>query len=231
MTALPTAARDREIRIPADSEGQKAALDSFDGLLPDESLVIVAAAEPRELLNLLQVERKGTFEWSLLEAGPATFRVELTRRRAERGASREVGEALAWDHDRLDALEQRAFERLEAGDAAGAGAAWAEFAVGLKRHIRFEDEILFPTFEERVGMPPGAGPTAVMRAEHREIEALIEAIGRALAGNGAAVPLRAELHALLGQHNMKEEHVLYPATDQALAPAERDALVARIQAS
>ncbi len=157
--------------------------------------------------------------------------MELTRRPAERGAAREIGEALAWDHDRLDALERRAFEQLEAGDAAGAQAAWAEFAVGLKRHIRFEEDILFPAFEERVGMPPGAGPTAMMRAEHRDIETLIEAIGRALAGKGAALPLRAELHALLGHHNMKEERVLYPATDQALAPAERDALVARIQAS
>jgi len=70
-----------------------------------------------------------------------------------------------------------------------------------------------------------------MRAEHRDIEALIEEIGQALAGEGAALPLRAELHRVLGEHNVKEERMLYPATDQVLQPEERDALVGRIQAS
>lgn len=70
-----------------------------------------------------------------------------------------------------------------------------------------------------------------MRDEHREIERTIDAIGRAFSGDGAALPLRAELHRLLGQHNLKEEGVLCPATDQCLDPEGRDALVARIQAS
>ena len=80
-------------------------------------------------------------------------------------------------------------------------------------------------------MPPAAGPTAVMRSEHREIERLIGAIGQALTGGEAPLLLRAALHRVLGEHNLKEERMLYPATDQALAPEERDALVARIQAS
>jgi regulator of cell morphogenesis and NO signaling len=231
MTATPAATLAVAVRLPADTGSHDAALDSFDALLPGQSVVVVAEREPRELLQRLQADRKGTFEWSLLEAGPSTFRVELTRRSAEPGASREVGEALAWDHDRLDAIEKRAFDHLEAGDVDGARAAWNEFAVGLRRHIRFEEEILFPTFEARVGVSPEAGPTAVMRGEHRDIEALIEAVGRALGGDDAPLPLRAELHHVLGQHNLKEERVLYPVTDQVLAPAERDALVGRIQAS
>jgi uncharacterized protein (DUF2249 family) len=206
-------------------------LDAFDALATGESLVVVAEREPRELLRRLQAERKGMFEWSVLEGGPPAFRIQITRRGADRGAGREVSEALAWDHDRLEALDQQAFERLAAGDGAGALAAWGEFNVGLRRHIRFEEELLFPTFEERLGIPPAAGPTAVMRAEHREIEALLEKIGQALAGSGAPLPLRAELHRVLGEHNVKEEQVLYPATDEALLPEERDELVGRIQAS
>ena len=34
----------------------------------------------------------------------------------------------------------------------------------------------------------------------------------------------------LGGHDVKEKRVLHPATDQALPPPERDALVAGIQA-
>ncbi len=53
MTAMPAAARGREIRVPPDPKWQKAALDSFDGLLPGESLIVLASAKPREFLNLL----------------------------------------------------------------------------------------------------------------------------------------------------------------------------------
>jgi len=208
-----------------------AALAAFDALSAGQSVVIRAGREPRELLSRLQAERQGTFEWSLLEAQPSCCRVQLTRRAANRGARREVTEALAWDHDRLDELEQQAFNLLAGGDRAAAQAAWSEFTVGLRRHIRFEEELLFPAFEERLGVTPAAGPTAVMCSEHREIERLIGAIGQALTGGEAPLLLRAALHRVLGEHNLKEERVLYPATDHALDPEERDALVARIQAS
>lgn len=208
-----------------------AALAAFDALSAGQSLVIRAGREPRELLSQLQAERKGTFEWSLLEAQPSCCRVQLTRRAANRGARRELTEALAWDHDRLDELEQQAFNLLAGGDRAGAQAAWSEFTVGLRRHIRFEEALLFPAFEEGLEVTPEAGPTAVMCAEHREIERLIEAIGQALVAGEAPLPLRSALHRVLGEHNLKEERMLYPATDQVLDPEERDALVARIQAS
>src|SRR5262249_36065605 len=117
------------------------------------------------------------------------------------------------------------------GNAAGAREAWAEFELGLRRHIGFEESILFPEFERATGTPPGVGPTLVMKIEHRRIEALLESIGRALAGDAAPWPLRAEPHEVLGAHNAKEEGVLYPMTDGSLGEAESDALVARIQAS
>jgi regulator of cell morphogenesis and NO signaling len=219
------------IRLGPATTGCGEALESFDALAPGQSLEVSLEGEPRELLLRLQAERKGMFEWSLLEAGPSSCRIHLTRRAAGRGASREVSEALAWDHDRLDALEREAFECLALGDEARARAAWSEFSVGLRRHIRFEEDLLFPTFEARLGVPREAGPTAVMRIEHRRIEGLIDSIGQAMSGEGEALSLRAGLHDVLGQHNAKEEAVLYPATDRALGPEERDDLVARFQAT
>jgi uncharacterized protein (DUF2249 family) len=226
-----TAARLIDVRQLHDPSCCRSILDAFDALAPGESLVVVAPHEPRELLRRLQSDRKGLFEWSPLEASPSCFRTEISRRAAERGARREIMEALAWDHDRLDALGQAAFEFFACGETGEAQDRWREFTLGLKRHIRFEEEILFPAFEGRAGISPTNGPTAVMREEHREIERTIDAIGRAFSGDGAALPLRADLQRLLGQHNLKEERVLYPATDQSLDPEERDALVARIQAS
>ena len=229
MTTSPSVLR--VVDLEAEPMDCLAAIEAFDALSAGQSLVIRAPREPRELLSQLQAERKGAFEWSPLEARPGCCRVQLTRRTANRGALRDVTEALAWDHDRLDELEKQAFNRLAVGDRAAAQAAWSEFTVGLRRHIRFEEELLFPAFEERLGVTPAAGPTAVMRGEHREIERLIEAIGQAFTGGEAAGPLRLALHRVLGEHNLKEERMLYPTTDQALDPEERDALVARIQAS
>jgi uncharacterized protein (DUF2249 family) len=231
MTTTGLAGPTIEMRGLTEQEWSDAALDAFDTLAPGESLTLVGDSPPLGLLGRLQAERKGSFEWSPLSSGPSVFRTEVTRRSAKPGALRGVMEALAWDHDRLEALEKRTFERLAAGDKPGAELAWSDFTVGLKRHIRFEEGILFPAFEERLGFSQGSGPTAVMRFEHRGIEALIDAIGRALGGNGDATQLRSELRGLLGGHNLKEERVLYPGTDRALAPEEADALVARIQGS
>jgi len=82
------------------------------------------------------------------------------------------------------------------------------------------------------GLPPQGGPTGVMRAEHREIEALLEALADVVGLKGrAAESLREQLQAVLGAHNMKEENVLYPGIDRLLGKQESDALVRRIQAS
>jgi uncharacterized protein (DUF2249 family)/hemerythrin superfamily protein len=204
---------------------------TVDSLAPGDALVVLTDHAPRSLLRHLQSDRAGVFEWSPLEEGPPVWRTEITRRRAEPGSLRGVTEALSWDHDRLDEIEKRAFEAFGGGDTAGAISAWKEFVHGLKRHIRFEEEILFPAFEEKTGVPPAAGPTAVMRVEHRQIQGLLDAIAAALEGATDALPLRARLHRVLGDHNMKEERVLYPATDQTLDEEGRDALVRRIQQS
>lgn len=226
--AAPRVMDVREMQGPNHCEAVVAA---FDALAPGEALVVVSGHVPRRLLGRLQEERKGQFEWSPLEGGPERYRTEIVRRPAEAGTLRGVNEALAWDHDRLEEVEARAFGHFEAGDSAAARETWAEFSFGLRRHIGFEEAILFPAFEQGTGMSPDAGPTAVMRHEHRRIEELLDAIGSALAGAGAPQPLRAELHRVLGEHNMKEEQILYPMTDNCLQAEDRDALVARIQAS
>lgn len=226
-----TADRVIDVRALEGPDHCPAVLGAFDLLAPGEALVVVSDHAPRKLLRHLQADRKGEFEWSPLEARPGHFRTEIARRDAKRQALRGVREALAWDHDRLEAIEDRAFRLYAAGDATAARAAWAEFDLGLRRHIRFEEDILFPTFDRVTAMPPGAGPTLVMRMEHLRIGELLEAIGGALHGAGAPLPLRSELHRVLGEHNEKEELVLYSMTDQSLGAAESDALVARIQAN
>lgn len=204
----------------------------FDAAPGGARLRMRGEQDPAPLLDWLLRERRGRFEWSPLarETGGA-WRIEVLKRPAGAALKRAVNEALSWDHDRLDALEADAFAARAAGDGVRAAALYADFAAGLRRHIGFEERVLFPEFEAIAGMPPHAGPTAVMRAEHREIETLLAAIAAAIAtADGRAEPLRARFHAVLGDHNDKEEQVLYPATDEGLDEARRDELVRRIQA-
>jgi uncharacterized protein (DUF2249 family) len=206
-------------------------LAAFDGLATGESLVVVNDHKPKGLLLHLQQQRPGQFEWSPLEQGPEIFRIEVTKREAAAATLRGVNEALSWDHDRLDALEAEAFAARRAGEHERAVAAYHLFALGLRRHIAFEEALLFPEFEARTGFGTDQGPTAVMRAEHRQIESLVGEIELAIDDPTASTEgLRQRLHDILGGHNFKEEQVVYPGTDRRLEAEEADALVRRIQA-
>ncbi len=229
MTHLVTAERALDVRGRSAEDAAAEALAWFDSLGPAERFVLVGADTGGETLRLLQAERPAAFEWSPLQSGPPIWRTEIARSEASR-AARGINETLSWDHDRLDDLEAAAFHARAAGDLAAAFDLYSEFALGLRRHIGFEEDLLFPAFEAGSGMPATAGPTAVMRAEHREILRLLEEIEVGIGDAAAPVAsLRASFHAVLGEHNVKEEQVLYPAVDQLLQDDGADALVRRIQ--
>ena len=58
---------------------------------------------------------------------------------------------MAADHDGLDGLFKE-FQKASHSGPAEAKKLFSEFSFGLKRHIVWEEEILFPPFEERTGM-------------------------------------------------------------------------------
>ena len=125
------------------------------------------------------------------------------------------------DHDRLDELF-KTFQKLKRADFAKAKEAFKAFKFGLQRHIVWEEDVLFPLWEEKTGMSEG-GPTFVMRVEHRQIGQQLEAIhGKVADQNPDSDQEEQALLDLLGSHNMKEERVLYPAIDQLTSAEERE---------
>ncbi len=56
-------------------------LSLFDGLAVGESLVVVNDHLPNGLRAHLEGLRPGAFAWTVLEAGPVVFRVEVRRTR------------------------------------------------------------------------------------------------------------------------------------------------------
>ncbi len=124
------------------------------------------------------------------------------------------------DHDRLDELF-RNFQQMKRTDFSQAKTFFKEFKFGLQRHIVWEEEILFPLFEQKTGISHG-GPTDVMRGEHRVIKSYLEDIhDKVKAQNPDTDTEELALLEILSAHNQKEEMILYPAIDRSVTSAER----------
>ncbi|HEX5543980.1 MAG TPA: hemerythrin domain-containing protein [Nitrospira sp.] len=127
------------------------------------------------------------------------------------------------DHDRLDEL-LKTFQTSKRSDFSKAKEAFREFKVGLQRHIVWEEELLFPMWEEKTGMIED-GPTPVMRFEHSQIKQLLDAIHQKVEGQNLETDQEEQaLLNLLSSHNRKEERALYPAIDNVTDGDERAAV-------
>ncbi|NLD54067.1 MAG: hemerythrin domain-containing protein [Burkholderiaceae bacterium] len=128
------------------------------------------------------------------------------------------------DHRRCDAHFVAAEEAVLAGDWEAAGAAFRRYGDALDAHLAMEEEVLFPAFEEETGMT--GGPTAMMRAEHRELRSLVRRVQDALTHREVEAWLGSSemLRILAQQHDLKEEGVLYPMMDRALAGRQDELL-------
>ena len=96
---------------------------------------------------------------------------------------------------------------------------WQTFVNELETHLQSEEEILFPKFEAATGMT--SGPTAVMRMEHGQMRSLVTQISASLNEKNKSEYLSAAetLMVLMQQHNMKEEMMLYPMSEQHIPDA------------
>lgn len=133
---------------------------------------------------------------------------------------------MSQDHDRLDAILTKV--RSER-DSTQAEDLFAQFNAGLRAHIDWEEKILFPPFEARMGMVD-SGPTAVMRGEHRQIETHLDEIRATLATDGVERAIDG-LVGVLAPHNQKEEGILYPWLDRSLREEEVSELLDQIRAT
>jgi hemerythrin-like domain-containing protein len=99
--------------------------------------------------------------------------------------------------------------------------AWQGFERAMRCHFAREEELLFPAFERATGQ--AGGPTTVMRMEHDQIRALLGQLEAALVGEDGDrfLGLSDTLMVLMQQHNMKEEQILYPMSEQMIPDIER----------
>lgn len=137
---------------------------------------------------------------------------------------------LTEDHHRCDELFARAEARVSQADWVQADRDFSEFFQAQEHHFGFEEQELFPAFEEATGNR--RGPTLVMRLEHEQMRTLFRDMQERLRhqDTGGYLGQSETLLILMQQHNMKEEHMLYHMAEQALGD-KGPALVARLRQS
>lgn len=218
-----------DVRALEPKERHKGIFDKYNALGSGEAFILVNDHDPKPLLYQFQAEHYGEFEWWPLESGPEVWRVQVGKGLVA-PAMKTLAGYMQTDHLRLDAIMARFKVSLKDGNLDEALTHFKEFDLGLRRHIKVEEELLFPAFEEKTGMKD-AGPTMVMRMEHEEIR---DSLGRTLdatkASDADAASKASEtLVNYLTDHNMKEENVLYPELDACVNDAERIEAIKKAQ--
>src|SRR5574340_379709 len=138
-------------------------------------------------------------------------------------------EFLGSDHRSCDDLFASAEAAAAQKNWDSARSLFDRFLAAMAHHLAMEEQVLFPAFEARMGN--SMGPTQVMRMEHEQMRALFQDMARAAADadRNGYLGLSETLNMLMQQHNLKEENMLYPMSDQMLGD-QRDGLIGSMQA-
>jgi len=133
------------------------------------------------------------------------------------------------DHRACDDLFASAEVAVAQKNWDSARSLFERFQKAMAHHLAMEEAVLFPAFEARTGMR--TGPTEVMRMEHEQMRGLLQEMAGAVANADESryLGLSETLNMLMQQHNLKEENMLYPMSDQVLGD-ERDSLIRAMEA-
>lgn len=129
-----------------------------------------------------------------------------------------IKQFMSQDHKDCDLLFAKAESAVSAEDWTAANQKFNEFIAAMEHHLGFEEQTLFPAFEEATGMR--MGPTEMMRMEHDQMRVLFAEMRDALERQHSDdyLDIADTLLVLMQQHNMKEEQILYNMMDQNLSP-------------
>jgi len=132
------------------------------------------------------------------------------------------------DHRDCDERWVEVENAIEGGDSATIQASWEAFDRLQRHHLDMEEQVMFPAFEEATGMT--SGPTMMMRMEHDQMRGLLEQMTNVMQGGDfqGLLDLGDTLLMLVQQHNQKEEGMLYPMANSALA-ADWEALKEKLE--
>lgn len=140
-----------------------------------------------------------------------------------------VSTYLTSDHRRCDDVFIDMEQCVSGGRWEDAQTRLQEFSDGVEHHFAMEETVLFPAFEKATGN--SAGPTGVMKGEHRQIREILQVLRAALGMRDTVSFLgnSETLNIMIQQHNAKEESILYLMADRVLAGQQQELLAAMHQ--
>ena len=133
-----------------------------------------------------------------------------------------ISQFMTDDHRRCDEVFADAEAAVDQGDWETAAKVTNEFLDAMESHFRMEEDVLFPALENKTGMAMGA--TQVMRQEHDQMRELINErrIAEEEKEEDHCQAASETLMILMQQHNMKEEGIVYPMSDEQLSEETPD---------
>lgn len=136
-----------------------------------------------------------------------------------------ISDYLTSDHRRCDDYFAAAEEFAAKRDWVAAIASFELFHSTMAHHFETEEQVLFPAFERETGNTQG--PTQMMRMEHEQMRELFARMAAAVTAKDADeyAGLSETLLIMLQQHNLKEEQVLYPMSEQAFGARSGEVLL------
>lgn len=139
-----------------------------------------------------------------------------------------ITHTLTHEHTKCDALFAQAELLVSQTQWDKAVPCVEAFIQAMEHHFAKEENLLFPTFEARTGQT--MGPTQIMRMEHQQMRQLFAEMQQSATQHESEEYLgQAEtLLMLMRQHNVKEEQILYPMTDDAFTQ-DRDTILQQLQ--
>ena len=121
------------------------------------------------------------------------------------------------DHFRLDQLLAKYLKWKEESPSK-ARQYFVQFKAGALRHLQWEEEILFPVVDMKTDMD---GPIRILRMEHRQIISLLDTLDEKLKKNDRSSEIEEyQLLTLLGEHNLKEEMIVFPTIETIVTQEE-----------
>ena len=130
--------------------------------------------------------------------------------------SETISSYLTKDHRDCDEEFANMENAVASEDWSKANELFTKFSNDLEHHFSMEEQIMFPTFEQKTGMM--GGPTQVMRMEHEQMRSVLTQLETALnnSDKNNFFGVSESLMMLMQQHNMKEEQMLYAMADSHL---------------
>jgi len=221
------------LSVPEDRRGETLR-ERFHGLAPENAMVVYGDGSPSSLLAELQCSQLNILDWWLLETSHDGWKVLLSRRSGDPHQHRTLSDFMCADHARLERLYGHLYRAAEEGDTPKARRLMKQFALGLRHHIKVEEEKLMPLMIE-LQRPHAESEVKELHEDHERIqEALAEAeaalhIKDGMDGAKACAALT-QMRFLLEGHNNNEERYLYPECDHGLRNDDCEELIRRIQA-